>query len=126
MTADGGPVRPQDLLHVEARRVDAVAGAEVLVVSGEVDLLSAGILETAIAAALGRGPALLVIDLTGVSFLASVGMTVLLKAHRDLGDTARLRVVTPERSTVGRALKLTGLNGALAVVGTLAEALPDR
>ncbi|WP_284741420.1 STAS domain-containing protein [Amycolatopsis sp. RTGN1] len=124
MTADGGRVRPQDLLHVEARRVDA--GAEVLVVSGEVDLLSAGILETAIAAALGRGPALLVIDLTGVSFLASVGMTVLLKAHRDVGDTARLRVVTPERSTVGRALKLTGLNGALAVVGTLAEALPDR
>lgn len=103
-----------------ARRLGA---GEVLEASGEVDLLSAQVLADAIAEALARKPALLVIDLTRVSFLASVGMTVLLKAHRDAGATTRLRVVAPERSTVGRALALTGLREALSVVATQAEAL---
>jgi anti-sigma B factor antagonist len=120
VTADGSRVRPQDLLRVTERRVDA---AEVLEVSGEVDLLSAEVLENALMAAVSREPAVLVVDLTGVSFLASVGMTVLLKAHRGVGKTTSIRVVSPERSTVGRALKLTGLTEALAVVDTRAEAL---
>lgn len=122
MTADGGRVRPQDLLRVTSRRPDGVAGAEVLEVAGEIDLLSAEVLENAITAALRGKPAVLVIDLTGVTFLASVGMTTLLKARRDAGDTTKLRVVTPARSTVGRALELTGLREALSVVATQAEA----
>lgn len=120
MTADGGRVRPQDLLDVTVHRPDGEA--EVLEVIGEVDLLSVEVLDDALAAALAREPGRLVIDLTGVSFLASVGMTVLLKAHRSAGGT-RLRVVAPGRGTVGRALELTGLTEALAVAGTRAEAL---
>lgn len=121
MTADGGRVRPQDLLHVTVHRPDG--GTEVLEAAGEVDLLSVAVLDDALVAALAREPALLVIDLTGVSFLASVGMTVLLKAHRDAGSGTKLRVVAPGRSTVGRALELTGLTEALAVTGTRADAL---
>jgi anti-sigma B factor antagonist len=121
VTADGGRVRPQDLLHVTVHRPDG--GAEVLEVTGEVDLLSVEVLDDALVAAVAREPALLVIDLTGVSFLASVGMTVLLKAHRDAGSGTKLRVVAPGRSTVGRALELTGLTEALAVAGTRADAL---
>jgi len=120
VTADGGRVRPQDLLDVTVHRPDGEA--EVLEVIGEVDLLSVEVLDDALAAALAREPGRLVIDLTGVSFLASVGMTVLLKAHRSAGGT-RLRVVAPDRGTVGRALELTGLTEALAVAGTRAEAL---
>ncbi|MGW5720001.1 STAS domain-containing protein [Amycolatopsis sp. NPDC003865] len=121
MTADGGRVRPQDLLNVTVHRPGGET--EVLEVAGEVDLLSVEVLDDALAAALARRPALLVIDLTAVSFLASVGMTVLLKAHRDAGDGTKLRVVTPGRSTVGRALELTGLTEALAVAATRADAL---
>ncbi|MFJ9779539.1 STAS domain-containing protein [Amycolatopsis sp. NPDC101161] len=121
MTADGGRVRPQDLLHVTVHRPDR--GTEVLEVAGEVDLLSVEVLDDALVAAVAREPALLVIDLTGVTFLASVGMTVLLKAHRDAGSGTKLRVVAPGRSTVGRALELTGLTEALAVAGTRADAL---
>ncbi|WP_244179980.1 STAS domain-containing protein [Amycolatopsis pretoriensis] len=123
MTADGGRVRPQDLLSVTVHRPGGEA--EVLEVTGEVDLLSVQVLDDALAEALARGPALLVIDLTGVSFLASVGMTVLLKAHRQAGDATRLRVVAPARGTVGRALELTGLTDALGVTGTRADALAD-
>ncbi|WP_410597291.1 STAS domain-containing protein [Amycolatopsis sp. lyj-23] len=95
----------------------------VLDVSGEVDLLSAPVLEEAITTALGRGPRLLVIDMTEVTFLASVGMTTLLKAVRDGGRNLQLRVVAPERSSVARALDLTGLNDILGVVSTRADAL---
>ena len=121
MTADGGRVRPQDLLHVTVHRPDG--RTEVLEVSGEVDLLSVEVLDDALVAAVAREPALLVIDLTGVTFLASVGMTVLLKAHRGAGTGTKLRVVAPARSTVGRALELTGLTEALAVAGSRADAL---
>ncbi len=121
MTADGGRVRPQDLLNVTVHRPDGES--EVLEVVGEIDLLSVEVLDDALAGALAREPALLVVDLTGVSFLASVGMTVLLKAHRAIGGATRLRVVAPERSAVGRALELTGLTEALAVAGTRADAL---
>ncbi|MEU8637808.1 STAS domain-containing protein [Amycolatopsis sp. NPDC048633] len=123
MTAGEGRIRPRDLLRVTSRRPDVGFEAELLEVSGEVDLFSVQVLENAITEALGRDPALLVIDLTGVSFLASVGMTVLLKVYREAGRTTRLRVVTPERSTVGRALELTGLTEALAVAASQSDAL---
>ncbi|GHG50766.1 MULTISPECIES: STAS domain-containing protein [Amycolatopsis] len=87
------------------------------------DLLSAPVLEEAVTTALGREPRLLVIDLTGVTFIASVGMTILLKAHRDGGRNLRLRVVAPERSSVARALELVGLTEILGVASTRADAL---
>ncbi|MEV4150948.1 STAS domain-containing protein [Amycolatopsis sp. NPDC049691] len=103
---------------------DSVTGDSlVLAVSGEVDLFSAPVFEEAVTAALGRGPRLLVIDLTGVGFLASVGMTILLKANRDGGRDLRVRVVAAERSAVARALELTGLTDILGVVPTRADAL---
>ena len=41
--------------------------------------------EAAITEAQAGSPSLLVIDLTGVSFMASIGITLLLKASRDAG-----------------------------------------
>jgi anti-sigma B factor antagonist len=120
MTADGSRLRPQDLMRVTVHRPgDAV----LLAVSGEVDLLSAPVLAGEITAALAETPALLAIDLSEVSFLASIGMTVLLKARREAGATTGVRVVAPEHSVVERTLRLTGLYEALAVVATRADAL---
>lgn len=121
MSVEGGSALRKDLLTVTT---DSVTGDSlVLAVSGEVDLFSAPVFEEAVTAALGRGPRLLVIDLTGVGFLASVGMTILLKANRDGGRDLRVRVVAAERSAVARALELTGLTDILGVVPTRADAL---
>jgi len=120
MTADGSRLRPQDLLRVT---VHHPGDAVLLAVSGEVDLLSAPVLAGEITAALAETPALLVIDLSEVSFLASIGMTVLLKARREAGATTEIRVVAAEHSVVERTLRLTGLHEALAVVATRADAL---
>ncbi|WP_307793236.1 STAS domain-containing protein [Amycolatopsis sp. MtRt-6] len=120
MTADGNRVRPQDLLRVTAHHTD---GAVVLAVAGEVDLLSAPVLGSEVTTALANAPDLLVIDLTDVSFLASIGITVLLEARREAGAGTRIRVVAPEAGVVHRTLRLTGLLDALAVAATRDEAL---
>lgn len=120
MTADGHQVRPQDLLRVMAHHS---GGAVVLAVAGEVDLLSASLLGEGITSALAGAPDLLVIDLSEVSFLASIGITALLEARREAGTGTRVRVVAPEAGVVNRTLRLTGLHEALAVAGTRDEAL---
>ncbi|EOD63737.1 anti-anti-sigma factor, partial [Amycolatopsis vancoresmycina DSM 44592] len=49
--------------------------AVVLAAAGELDLLSAPVLGDEVATALAGAPALLVIDLSEVTFLASIGIT---------------------------------------------------
>ncbi|MGW3992492.1 STAS domain-containing protein [Amycolatopsis sp. NPDC004772] len=120
VTADGNRVRPQDLLRVTAH--DA-GSAVVLAVAGEVDLLSAPLLGDGVTTALAGAPDLLVIDLSEVSFLASIGITVLLEARHAAGTAARLRVVAPGDGVVSRTLRLTGLHEALAVTTTREDAL---
>ncbi|WP_410588240.1 STAS domain-containing protein [Amycolatopsis sp. lyj-23] len=120
MAIDGNRVRPQDLLRVTAHHS---GGHVVLAVAGEVDLLSAPVLGDGVTAALAEAPELLVIDLSEVSFLASIGITVLLEARREAGSRTRVRVVAPERGVVNRTLQLTGLHEALAVAATRDEAL---
>jgi anti-anti-sigma factor len=120
VTADGNRVRPQDLLRVTAH--DS-GGAVVLAVAGEVDLLTAPVLSEGITDALAGAPELLVIDLSDVSFLASIGMTVLLEARREAGTATRVRVVAPEDGVVNRTLGLTGLHETLAVTTTRDDAL---
>ncbi|WP_410571235.1 STAS domain-containing protein [Amycolatopsis sp. cmx-4-61] len=120
MTTDGNLVRPQDLLRVTAHHAD---GRIVLAAAGEVDLLSAPVLSDNVTHALAEAPELLVIDLSEVSFLASIGITVLLEARREAGPGTRVRVVAPEHGVVNRTLQLTGLHEALAVATTRDEAL---
>lgn len=120
VTADGNRLRPQDLLQVTAHHAER---AVVLAVAGEIDLLSAPVLGGEVTTALAGAPELLVIDLSEVSFLASIGITVLLEARREAGSGTRVRVVAPEDGVVNRTLRLTGLHEALAVAATRDDAL---
>ena len=65
-------------------------GLVVLSVSGAVDILNAPRLTDAICNALTRAPAGLIVDLTEVNFLASVGMSILVAA-RDAADAMSVR-----------------------------------
>ncbi|WP_039814600.1 STAS domain-containing protein [Nocardia otitidiscaviarum] len=95
--------------------------ATVLTVAGEVDLATAPALENAIDATLGGKPAVLVIDLSEVSFLASAGMAALVAAHQRAGDT-RIAVVADGPAT-SRQLKMTNLDQVFALYSNLDEAL---
>ncbi len=85
-------------------------GTALLDVHGEVDTLTAPALEQALRDLLadpGAGQ-LVVVDLTGVTFLASSGLAVLIRAaHRATERHLRLRLVAPSRA-VRRPLQITG------------------
>ncbi|MCR6487980.1 STAS domain-containing protein [Amycolatopsis sp. OK19-0408] len=97
-------------------------GTAVLRVDGALDLALAPKLRQLAERAARLRPALLVIDLTGVTFLASAGMAELVRAHRGRVTSAPLRVVASGRITL-RPLELTRLIDELAIYPSLPEAL---
>jgi anti-sigma B factor antagonist len=83
-------------------------GAAVLTVQGEIDTLTAPAFTAATTDLVSGQDQTLVIDLTGVRFLASSGLAVLITAaHRAEERGARLRLVVATRA-VRRPLEITG------------------
>jgi anti-anti-sigma factor len=101
-----------------AVRVRGTVDAVVLSVTGEVDLATAEQFQAAFDHVLQQQHEVLVIDLTGVGFLSSVGLRLLLEAHE---KAAAMRVVPGE--TVGRAVEVAGLHQVLAIHPTVEDAL---
>lgn len=97
-------------------------GAVVLRVAGELDMLTTPKLQEAITRELAAGPAVLVIDLTDVTFLASSAMAAIVSAHREAADRTAVRIVATSRETA-RPLEVAGLNAFLAIFPTLKDAL---
>lgn len=102
-------------------RAEQRGAVRVLRVHGEVDLTTASSLDMACAEAAMDQPEVLVIDLTGVTFLGTLGLTTLLAAHRR-ALPGGLRIVAADRPT-WRPLELTGLTTVLAVYRSLDDAL---
>lgn len=100
--------------------LDWVDSAAVLTVDGEVDAASAPQLQAGIEDALGKAPALLVVDLSGVRFFGSAGLSVLLFGA-EAAAKGGLRVVAS--SQVRRPIEITGLDGVLDIVDNVRDAL---
>jgi anti-sigma B factor antagonist len=96
--------------------------AVVLVVSGEVDMVTAPQLADAIDAALATGPEALIVDLSKVQFLASAGMTVLVTAQAQVVPPTRFAVVADGPAT-SRPIKLMGIDSTFALYRTRDTAL---
>jgi anti-sigma B factor antagonist len=97
-------------------------GAAVLRMTGALDLALAPRFRQLFERALRLRPALVVADLTGVDFLASAGMAVLVQAHRQCPPPARLHVVATGRLTM-RPLEMTRLVDELTIFPSLPAAL---
>jgi anti-sigma B factor antagonist len=103
-------------------------GAVLLTVEGEVDTLTADALEAGLDAALeaasDEGGAAVVVDLSGVTFLASSGLAVLIgAAHRiESRSGDRLHVVASNRA-VTRPLEVTGADTLLGTHADVGSAL---
>jgi anti-anti-sigma factor len=94
----------------------------VVAVSGTVDMLTAPRLEEAIRSATKSSPSAVVVDLSGVDFLASAGMGVLVAAHNALQPSVRFAVVADGPAT-SRPLKLVGIADVVGLFATLDEAM---
>jgi anti-sigma B factor antagonist len=97
-------------------------GVAVVSVSGEIDLVTAPALEQAIGAVVAEGPTALVIDLSGVEFLGSVGLKILAATYEKLADSAEFGVVARGPAT-RRPIHLTGLDKTFPLYPTLDDAL---
>ena len=94
-------------------------GAHVVHVSGDLDLATAPLLEDALADVAGD---MLVIDLSGCTFLDSAGIRTLVAAARDRSGTSRLRIVTADPGIV-RLLEITGVDTLMHVHPSVEAAL---
>ncbi|MFB8006036.1 STAS domain-containing protein [Nocardia sp. NPDC056000] len=96
------------------------AAAIVVAVTGEVDMVSAPILLTAISDALATDHSRIVVDLSEVGFFGSAGLSVLVRvAEAAVGR--ELRIVVSEAAR--RPIELTGINELLDLYSTTAQAL---
>lgn len=97
-------------------------GAVVLHVTGEIDLLTAPQVEEKVMSLLRQEHPVVVIDLSGVSFLASAGLKLLVAAQQATQGGTRIRVVADDQRTF-RPIEMTGLTEHLSVYPTVADAL---
>lgn len=105
-TALSAEATPEQPISLDVR--DIAAGVA-LVVTGEVDLVTTPPLRACVEEQIGQRPDVLVLDLTGLSFLGSSGLAVLVEAReqcRDQGTTLRLVCTSRE---VLRPMEATGL-----------------
>ena len=102
--------------------VDRRDGITLLAVDGVVDLATSPPLEELLTQLIDERPAGLVIDLTGVSFLASVGLRILAETHERAGGTGKFAVVASGPVTA-RPIQLTKLDEFLALFSTVDDAV---
>jgi anti-sigma B factor antagonist len=93
----------------------------VISTSGVVDMLTSPQLEASITASLKKDPAAIIVDLSGVEFLASAGMGVLVAARDKAPAEMGFGVVASGPAT-SRPLKLVGLADIIGLYETLEEA----
>jgi anti-sigma B factor antagonist len=117
---DQAPEQEQ-LLALTTRREGE---ATVVTATGEVDLVTAGRLQDATAAALAEPTAVVVVDLTHVTFLGSSGLSALVAAARAAAARREpLRVVVDHTRPVVRPIEASGLDGLLSLYTDVEDAL---
>jgi anti-sigma B factor antagonist len=110
-----------DAATVSVRDVD---GTTVVAVSGAVDAVTAPALRSHIDTALAGDLRALVIDLTNVDFLGSVGLEVLVATRATAADDIPIAVVADGPIT-RRPIELTRVDEFFALHSTLEAALDD-
>jgi anti-anti-sigma factor len=120
-TQNQGDTTPVSSIKVTQRWVERTA---VVAVSGDLDMLTAPELSDAIRATARSMPAVLIVDLSRVDFLASAGINVLITAQEELEPSVRFGVVADGPAT-SRPLRLIGVDIVVALYRTLDEALSN-
>lgn len=106
--------------------LDEQNGITIASVEGEIDLSNAAELEVAISHAVGNEALGLVVDLDGVDYLDSSGVTLLFNLARRVSRRQQaFVVVVPGEAHVREILSLSGATEALALHESLPDALSE-
>jgi anti-sigma B factor antagonist len=112
---------PKPKFTVECEDVDD--RTRILSATGEVHVSTAPELAEQLNAALTAGRSRIVLDFTGVEFIDSTGLSVLLNALRRLGRVAGALSLVCTNPTVLRLFEITRLDATFDIVATRDEAL---
>jgi anti-sigma B factor antagonist len=94
-----------------------------LELAGEADIVGSGTLHSLLEAETGKGPGLLVIDMSGLQYMDSAALQAIVRANLALGASGgRLALVRPHPN-VARVLQMTEVDQLVPVYASLAEAL---
>ena len=107
-------------VRTRVQRLDG--GVTVLAVSGDIDMATAPAFADALSAARALSDTVLIVDLTGVEFMGSAGLRVLVDAHQNTSGTEGFAVVAATTAT-RRPIEVTGLGDLLDTHSTLDLAL---
>lgn len=111
-------------MHSDFRvEVRTEGGAAIVAVSGELDLASSPELEQQLEQVFKGDPEQLVIDLRGLEFMDSTGLSIIVGAHQRLAEDGRALSLVRGSAQVQRLLDLTGVADRLRMVDTPEEVL---
>jgi anti-sigma B factor antagonist len=111
-----------------ATREDPIAGVDrqngrvVVSLAGELDLYNAHVVREALLGVAAESPERLVVDLTGVRFIDSTALGVLIEARTKMPNRRAFLLAAPGLET-RRALQISGLDRHFSVHETLDDAL---
>jgi anti-sigma B factor antagonist len=101
---------------------DLANGGLVVHVQGQVDLYVAPDLKERLVEAIDRADGRVIVDVTGSTFLDSTAVSTLVSAHRRAARRGGRVVLVNTSDAIARTLSITGLDGMLDVVDSVAEA----
>lgn len=112
----------------EATAAELDDGLRIISVRGELDLGTAGDLESPLEEAIASGDALVLIDLSDCEFIDSTGIAMIVRAWQRLdrsaqGDGSGRVVICSQNDQVRRVLEITGLELSIPIHGTRDEAI---
>ncbi len=94
-------------------RAESEGLSHVLWLTGELDLVSAGLLETRIAELCADGAGRIVLEMSGLEFMDSTGLRALLTSQELCGVNSCQLMIGEMSTQVSRLLELSGLEGRL-------------
>jgi anti-sigma B factor antagonist len=110
----------QNNFHIETRRDGSTA---VIAVAGELDLASSPELREELERATQTGAELVILDLRGLAFMDSTGLSVVVRAHQRAVEGGHRFAVVKGSKQVQRLLTLTGVGSRLTMVDQPEELL---
>ena len=116
MLDHGGPSPSSDLLRTGFHvRTESGGGVTVLRLVGELDVATAVELRRAVAGALEQLPSILTLDISGLSFVDSTGIGVLVGASRRAHEIGASFILLSPTRPVQKALHLTGVDQLMRI-----------
>ena len=110
-------------LAITVTQLDVRSGPVAVVrLSGEADVTTHALRDT-LGAEVAKRPQLLLVEMSGLSFMDSSALSVIIRAHRDLGSNGSTVVLVSPSAAVARVLSLVGADQVIRVYGSMDEAV---